>query len=49
MVYNFVDIARMLLQSLAYQSFPFLSTVKDLTGKEGVRVAGKTYSALLSR
>jgi hypothetical protein len=49
MVYNFVDIARMLLQSLAYQSFPFLSIVKDLTGKEGVKVAGKTYSAFIAR
>jgi len=48
MVYNFVDIARMLFQSLAYQSLPFLSIVKDLTGRKGVRVAGKTYSAPLT-
>jgi hypothetical protein len=49
MVYNFVDIVKMLLQSLAYQSFLFLSIVKDLTGRKEVRVAGKTYSALIAR
>ena len=46
MVYNFVDIARMLLQSLAYQSNPFLSIVKDLKGKGRERGAGKINSAL---
>ena len=48
MVYNFVDTVKMFWQSLAYQSFPFLSIVKDWGGKVGERVAGKINSALLA-